>query len=124
MPARMQELVLAAASLWHDLPKLSGASPSQVAARLDAIPPVALYAVYRATSDIHLRRQLQMYNTLWRQVVPATNGNALKALGLPPGPAYREILDRLRQAWLDGEIQSEMEEKTLLKQLLENYGQE
>ena len=43
----------------------------------------------------------------------------LKKRGIPPGPKYTEILRCLRAAWLDGEVKSEEEEKTLLNNLLE-----
>jgi hypothetical protein len=36
---------------------------------------------------------------------------------LPPGPHYKEILTRLRQAWLDGEVNSPEAEAALLDQL-------
>lgn len=118
MPTRLREMLVAAAALWRDLPHLAGAEPSQVTTRLDPVPPIALYAVYRATSDIHLRRQLQMYATHWRLLKPVTDGDRLRSLGLPPGPAYRQILERLRAAWVDGEIHSEADETVLLEQLL------
>ena len=55
----------------------------------------------------------------WRWVRPVTTGDDLRALGLPPGPAYGRILDRLRCAWLDEEIHSYAEEKSLLATLIE-----
>jgi hypothetical protein len=42
----------------------------------------------------------------------------LQALGLPPSPLYRTILKALRDAWLDGNIQTAEEEETLLGKLL------
>jgi len=55
----------------------------------------------------------------WRWVRPVTTGDDLRALGLPPGPAYGRILDRLRSAWLDEEIHSYAEEQRLLATLIE-----
>jgi tRNA nucleotidyltransferase (CCA-adding enzyme) len=55
----------------------------------------------------------------WRWVRPVTTGDDLRALGLPPGPAYGRILDRLRCAWLDEEIHSYAEEQSLLATLIE-----
>ncbi len=58
----------------------------------------------------------------WRWVKPVTTGNDLRALGLPPGPAYGRILDRLRKAWLDDEVKSYAEEQALLQKLIELEG--
>lgn len=44
------------------------------------------------------------YLTHWSQVKAPVNGQDLKQLGYPPGPAYREMLDRVLAATLDGEL--------------------
>jgi tRNA nucleotidyltransferase (CCA-adding enzyme) len=54
----------------------------------------------------------------WRWVRPASTGDDLRALGLPPGPRYREILAQLRAAWLDREIESFEAEQVLLQTLI------
>jgi poly(A) polymerase len=38
--------------------------------------------------------------------LPLITGDDLKQLGIPPGPAYRELLDTVRDAQLDGQIAS------------------
>lgn len=58
----------------------------------------------------------------WRWVKPVTTGDDLKAMGVPPGPAYGRILQRLRAAWLDDEVQSYAEEQRLLERLIEVEG--
>jgi tRNA nucleotidyltransferase (CCA-adding enzyme) len=108
----------AAGMLWQSLPSLGEAAPSQVVERLDPVPPLARYAVYRATADIHLRRILQTYAAQWRKISPFTDGHALRQRGIPPGPAYKQILAALRNAWLDGKIKSQGEEMALLEELL------
>ena len=50
---------------------------------------------------------------------PFTTGDDLRAFGLPPSPRYDIILSDLKRAWLDGELKSEDEEKTFLRQLLD-----
>ncbi len=51
---------------------------------------------------------------------PITTGNYLRERGIRPGPIYREVLDSLRDAWIDGNLTSEKQEKALLETLLEN----
>jgi len=58
----------------------------------------------------------------WRWVKPVTTGDDLKAKGLPPGPAYAKILQRLRRAWLDDEVKSYADESALLEKLLADAG--
>jgi hypothetical protein len=43
---------------------------------------------------------------------------------LPPGPRYRELLTRLRMAWLDGEVNTTEGEQVFLDKLLENEGRQ
>jgi tRNA nucleotidyltransferase (CCA-adding enzyme) len=116
--AHLLATVSAANRLWHDLPQLVAARPSDAVIRLEDAPPLARYAVYLATSDIRLRRTLQTYATHWRKVQPTISGLDLQQRGLPPGPRYRQILWRLRQAWLDKEITSAAQEQQLLETLL------
>jgi tRNA nucleotidyltransferase (CCA-adding enzyme) len=88
--------------------------PSQWTFRLDEIPALSVYAVWLVTS----RAALQDYLITWRQIKPYTTGYTLQQRGLPPGPRYKEILSRLRAAWLDGEVKTEEEELNLLITLI------
>ncbi|HJS28654.1 MAG TPA: hypothetical protein VJ768_03475, partial [Anaerolineales bacterium] len=116
--AALAEACTAASKLRADLPGLVGQPPSRIVARLDGLPLLALYANYLASDEASVRAVLESYASTWRNVYPATNGNDLRALGLPPGPAYRRILSELRSAWLDGRVGSPQEEKQMLDVLL------
>lgn len=61
-----------------------------------------------------IRRALATYFAALKHKVHV-KGEDLKALGLPPGPIYREILDALRSAKLDGLVRSREEELEYLK---------
>jgi len=61
-----------------------------------------------------VRRQIWQYLTRWSQINAPLNGNDLKALGYQPGPQYREMLEHLLDATLDGIIQDEAEAKQFL----------
>ncbi|NMC79706.1 MAG: hypothetical protein GYA59_10135, partial [Chloroflexi bacterium] len=63
---------------------------------------------------------LWRYNQTWQYVQPITDGRTLQQMGVKPGPIYASILERLRAAWLDGEVTRETEEKDLLSKLLES----
>ena len=49
---------------------------------------------------------------------PKTTGLDLREMGLPPSPAFGQILSRLRDAWVDSEINSVDEEIALREQLV------
>jgi poly(A) polymerase len=46
---------------------------------------------------------------------PLITGEDLKQLGIPPGPAYRELLDAVRDAQLEGAIATRDEALRLVK---------
>jgi tRNA nucleotidyltransferase (CCA-adding enzyme) len=51
-----------------------------------------------------IRQTIWKYLTIWKQVRSPLNGNDLKALGYPSGALYREILEDLLAATLDGTV--------------------
>jgi tRNA nucleotidyltransferase (CCA-adding enzyme) len=66
-------------------------------------------------SDMNIRRQVWRYLTVWQQIQPVLTGNDLRQLGYKPGPQYRQILDNLLAATLDGEITDRASAESLLK---------
>lgn len=119
MTAQLRATIEAANQLWHCLDELEGASPSQVVTSLNGVPLLSVYAVYLAVENPHIKSHLRAYALEWRLVVPLIDGNRLRAMGVPPGPIYKEILQKLRAARLNGEISQESEEMALLERLLE-----
>jgi tRNA nucleotidyltransferase (CCA-adding enzyme) len=109
---------IAACKLRPELQSLVDASPSHIVARLDRVPPLGLYATYLASDDHSEQCLIEQYITTWKQITPTIDGHQLRALGVPPSPAYKDILGTLRDAWLDGNISSPEEEASLLEQLI------
>lgn len=94
--------------------------PSQLAQILDNFPDSALQACWLFSAEKSTAQaRIAAYVSDWRGRRPAISGNDLKAMGVSPGPRYRQLLDRLRFAWIDGEIHSAEEEAALLRRLLE-----
>ncbi|MBI5953239.1 MAG: CCA tRNA nucleotidyltransferase [Chloroflexi bacterium] len=106
--------VWGASQLKKSLPFLVNSSPSIWVSALEKLPLLSIYAAYLVSGE----KALLDYLSFWRHVKPRTTGDDLKARGLESGPRYGEILTRLRAAWLDGEVNSEKEEKELLNRLL------
>jgi tRNA nucleotidyltransferase (CCA-adding enzyme) len=74
------------------------------------------------TSSARVRDRLWRYETELRQVQPVVDGTYLMSLGLRPSPLFSRLLSAVRDARLDGEIQSEEEEKALIASLLKEGG--
>ena len=93
--------------------------PSEFLELLDNLPETAIHAAWILMHDSPIARQrLESYAMVWRHTRIATNGHDLLALGLPPGPQYKRLLGQLRNAWLDGEVDSPEAERELLRRLL------
>ncbi len=114
----LTKLLIAASRLNAVLPGLSDASPSEVVHALEGVPRLAIYAAYLVNPDEGLRALFIKYITVWADTQPKTTGDDLRKMGLKPSPAYGRILKTLRDAWLDGKIQSPNEEKDLLEKLV------
>lgn len=93
--------------------------PSQVTKLLDNSTDTALRALWICTFDLPIVKQgIESFVDSWRNIQPRTDGKDLINLGLQPGPRFREILEALRDAWIDGDIGSVHEERELLHDLL------
>ncbi|MEH2026731.1 CBS domain-containing protein [Nostoc sp.] len=110
---RLQNLASAQTEVMESLPKYQ--SPSQVVQLLRQydLPMLILIAVQ---SLQEIRHQIWEYLTVWANVQPLLNGNDLKKLGYKPGPQYRQILDDMLAATLDGVIKDKTEAEEFLAQ--------
>jgi len=121
LPGTLIETLADAAALLRDLPALASAVPSQITARLDSVSPQALYAVFNLTDDAQAAQHIQTYHHTWSKTWPPLTGDDLRPRNIPPGPAYRAILSKLRAAWLDGQLKDAAGEQILLEQLITEY---
>jgi tRNA nucleotidyltransferase (CCA-adding enzyme) len=96
-----------------------GLKVSEIVERLEDSRERSLIMTYFALEkDSAAEQAVVNYLSSWRSLQPETTGDALRELGLPPGPRYREILWRLRAAWLDGELKDVKAESQMLDTLL------
>ena len=95
--------------------------PSIVVRLLEPLGEVGWLAAWAAAPNALAREQITRFAKSWRLVKPTLTGREIQAItGIKPGPIYGVFLGRLRQAWLDGEITTPEEEKTLLLHLVHN----
>jgi tRNA nucleotidyltransferase (CCA-adding enzyme) len=74
-----------------------------------------------ATDQDRVKKAISHYFTHLRHIKLSVTGKDLKALGLPAGPAYREILTAVRAALLDKRITSRQQEADLLRRLVTRH---
>lgn len=91
---------------------------SAIVRRLDGIRDLALLATWIISPPLP-RERIENYLTTWATIRPQTDGHTLKAHGLTPSPRFALILAKLRDAWLDGQINTPEQETDLLHQLIE-----
>jgi len=120
----LRKMLIEANRLWMNLEKTKKLKPSQVSRQLDSYSLLAIYCVFFLAEDSEIREMLENYALRWRKQKPFITGTDLKNLGIKPGSHYREILEKLRFAWVDGEINSREQEKAELNRLLEKYPSE
>ncbi len=95
-------------------------APSAIYHHLEGYSDTAL-AIFTIATDLpHVRERVEQFRARLRRVAPELTGDDLKRMGIPPGPAYREILTRLRDARLDGQIESRAEEERLVRSMTLN----
>jgi tRNA nucleotidyltransferase (CCA-adding enzyme) len=125
LPGSLVELLPALTKLVNDLPGLNSSDrPSILTERFETLHPAALYAARLVCADVPQAGRIDEYVQTWRHILAHTNGEILRQRGIPPGPVYKQILARLRAAWLDGEINDPMQEFALLERILSAPKQE
>lgn len=106
IPASEVESWLATQSLLHSTDQLEAEPlrPSAVVELLGNLPEAALLAGWFLLESPAAQSRILHYWQDWRHVRPAADGHTLRAMGLKPGPCFSLILQRLRNAVLDGNL--------------------
>jgi len=91
--------------------------PSSIYRLLHAYSREARFVLSVLTDSKPALERLELYERKLAAVSPSIDGHVLKALGVPPGPVYREILDRVRDALLDGLVTTHDQELDLARSL-------
>ncbi len=99
------------------LAKRPAPRPADVYHLLEGLSDETLLFLVAKSKSESVKRQLSAYLTIYQHVKPALTGTDLKGMGLKPGPIYKKILDRLRDARLNGDVKHESEERDLAKRI-------
>lgn len=97
----------------------NGLSPSGLYHLLEGYSDTALAIFALAVEGPFVRERIQLFQSGLRGIAPEMTGDDLRRMGIPPGPLYRKILVRLRNARLDGEIATREQEQALVERMLQ-----
>ena len=87
---------------------------------LENAGPISWYVAYSVTGC----PEIAEYASHWRTIKPATDGKALIALGLKPGPEFQGILAKAKKARLNGTVADDEQERHWVQGLVENLQNE
>jgi tRNA nucleotidyltransferase (CCA-adding enzyme) len=90
-------------------------APSALYRLLEKYSDAALDLFALATDDERARERIALFRTQLRGIAPELTGDDLRRMGIPPGPQYRDILARLRDARLDGVISTRAQEEEVVR---------
>jgi tRNA nucleotidyltransferase (CCA-adding enzyme) len=117
---RHSDTVRAARAACHAIPRLATRPPLRPAETYRLLAGQRLETilfVLAKTSSAVAQQQIVAYLDTYRWMKPQLSGHDLQALGLTPGPLFRQVLNRLLEARLNSEVTTDTEERALVQQL-------
>jgi tRNA nucleotidyltransferase (CCA-adding enzyme) len=93
--------------------------PSTLYRLLHPFSREARFVLSVLTDTERVRTRLELYERELADVSPRVGGLTLRQMGAPPGPVYGVILERVRDALLDGLVTTEAEERELARRLVQ-----
>lgn len=118
LPDSVAQPSLKANKAFRQYPEFLGKQPSVITAFLDTLSEEVLLVFHEVINDQSLNHSINQYISSWSKMKPTTTGDDLRSLGITPGPVYKEILSELRDAWINGLINSPETEQDYLDHLL------
>ncbi|GAB1420389.1 hypothetical protein MASR2M15_04860 [Anaerolineales bacterium] len=88
---------------------------------LDSLSAEAMLCIWYFHMKDGIGKLIEQFYTEWKAIKPAITGTQLKAMGLPEGPLYSQILAAIKAAYIDGEIQNAEEENLFLTQWIQDH---
>jgi tRNA nucleotidyltransferase (CCA-adding enzyme) len=81
----------------------------------------ALFILWVATDSCLAREQIASYDHIHREVTPLLTGMDLEQMGFRPGPIFGDLLEALRWARLDGQVQTRADEEAMIEEILGHW---
>ena len=85
-------------------------SPTEIYTLFKPLPIEALLYIMAKTEDTRVKKAISLFFTKLKDTKVSVRGKDLQALGIQPGPLYREIIDSLLLARLKGTVKTKADE--------------
>jgi tRNA nucleotidyltransferase (CCA-adding enzyme) len=118
IPGNIEKVIQQALWLSEKIHELTNQLPSEITEFMDGINPAAILCAYCRSVEADERTIIEQYMTKWRDIQPGIDGRYLTKIGLPPGPLYKSILEKLKGGWLDGKIHNSSDELTFINEII------
>ena len=120
LPKTTAQVLRDTAAISDKIKELSapGQAPSQIYGLLHGYSLTALTSSALGSGSATAAEHIELYFNVLRHVNPVLSGEDLKKLGVPQGPKIKEILQLLREARLDGKVDSKEEEEGMVRGLI------
>jgi tRNA nucleotidyltransferase (CCA-adding enzyme) len=102
-------------SMERQMPKTSGDLYRQL---IEFRTELILYMM-ALTNQKSVKKMISNYYNQLRNIQPTISGNDIKALGLKPGPVFRQILDAVLEAKLNGKLETRQDELQFVRQWIQ-----
>lgn len=99
-----------------------GLTRSDIYHTLEAFDSDPLGVLWVATDSDQVQAHLADYHSQLQCIEPAIDGYDLQAMGVKPGPVYRELLAAVRDARLNQEVTSRAGELAIVREILTERG--
>jgi tRNA nucleotidyltransferase (CCA-adding enzyme) len=102
----------------HGLTRKLPADDSTLYHQLNGFRTELVLFMMAAAEQEKVKRAVSHYVTTLRRTTLSLKGQDLKAMGVPPGPVYREVLQAVLDARLNGRVHTREEELELARELI------
>lgn len=100
----------------------AGIKKSEVYRMLDSLSREAMLFIMARTRSDEVKKAISAYITHHNAYKPFTTGEDLKKLGVPEGPLYKEILEKVKEAKIDLDLKTKEAESHFLEVYLVERG--
>ncbi|MEW6087977.1 MAG: CBS domain-containing protein [bacterium] len=108
--------------IYDELKLKKDMKPSAIYKSLFPLSPEALLYLMANTQNVLVKKRVALFLTNYRQEKIQVSGNDLIKLGLAPSPVFKDILDKILEKKLDGEVKSKRDEMELARKLVKREG--
>ncbi len=115
LPGQMIKVIEQTHDLNTEVEKLIGQKPSKIVTALDPYSILSLAVIRFMNLQPEVESLLDDYQSTWKRIKASIDGDEMIRLGYPPGPDFRSLLTDLRNAIIDQEITSGLQEYDYLK---------